>query len=188
MTKLRTLFLLFALVNSSLASDVLNAPEGDYMVIDGRIINFTNSQGGTDFGFGLGYAFPTYAEAVQVDEYIRSHVSASNLEFNGYKGAHELRNGQQNIIGGYIILVSEEYSSEDYDGILNAVRSCGYNVQDSMVSFFDQGSAEIQENLTDDDSPILERLDYISNMLNWLFFVQSVIWGSLLYIAFMQKG
>ncbi|MBR0192566.1 MAG: hypothetical protein IJQ31_10930, partial [Thermoguttaceae bacterium] len=142
---------LFVLAGSVFGFEVLNPPAGDYMIVNNHLINFAHNSSCSDFAYGLGLSVPSYAEAQRVDEYIRNHVSASNLAFNGYMGPQVLRNGSSDIVGGFVILQTQEYSGEDYDDILNAVRQCGYNLQDDPLNYFDQGEAQILNDEPGDD-------------------------------------
>lgn len=148
-------FCFLALVTSVFGADVLNPPNGDFMIVDGHIICASANQvigDGSSIGFGFGLSVSTFAEAELIDSYVRSHVSSSYLENNGYRGAFEVRNGQSNIVGGYVILLTQNYSDEDYDNILSAVRQCGYTVRDYPVYiYFDLGEAQISDIEPGDD-------------------------------------
>lgn len=145
---------LFVLAGSVFGSEVLNPPNGSYIIVNDHIINFVYQSGGADFAFGLGLSVPSFEEAQRVDEYIRSHVSAQNLAFNGYLGPFVLRRGGSEIVGGFVVLQTQEYSGEDYDDILNAVRACGYTITDEPLSYYDQGIAQISNDEPGDDDDV----------------------------------
>lgn len=57
------------------------------------------------------------------------------------------------------------------------------------IDVMDTNQENQEMNYTEFDlSEISEPLKYIADMLNWCFFVQCCLWGSVLYISFMQKG
>lgn len=64
------------------------------------------------------------------------------------------------------------------------------SISDTIKNDVMDTNQENQEmNYTEFDlSEISEPLKYIADMLNWCFFVQCCLWGSVLYISFMQKG
>lgn len=64
------------------------------------------------------------------------------------------------------------------------------NTHGEIITYY-ENSVDFQKSSNSDsvsnDDLIVESLNYIVNILNWCFFTLCILWGSVLYIAFMQK-